>query len=94
MLKFATDSGGSVNTINRDAIKKFESLMSVILYPHDCETPLPILGKSLLKFVRTVPTRELWQHFISLTLQHRVFLTNLRPVYVFLSQPGMNKFLH
>ena len=49
MLKNAVDSGGSVNTINRDAFKKFESLMSVILYPYDCETPLPILGKSVVE---------------------------------------------
>ena len=36
------------------------------------------LQRVLLTFVPTVPTRELSQHFMSLTLQHYVLLANLR----------------
>ena len=56
----------------------------------------PYLEGVSLKFIRTVPTRELSQHVMSLTLQHRVFLVILRPSYfvfqVFLSQPCIKIF--
>ena len=55
------------------------------------------LESVLLKFIRAVLTRELSQHFRSLKLLHRVLLAVLRPRYfvfsMFLSQPGINKFL-
>ena len=84
-VEFLIDSGSSVNIINRDSFKKLESLMSLTL-----RDPLSkfismvvkllyrYLESVLLKFVPIVPTRELSQNFISLTLQRRVFLANLR----------------
>ena len=59
-----------------DAFKMFENLMSVILEKSFIRMVVKLLQRYfesvLLKFVRPVPTRK---HFISLTLQHRVFLT-------------------
>ena len=39
------------------------------------------LESVLVKFIRTVPTIELLQHFMSVRLQHRVLFANLRPSY-------------
>ena len=54
-LELLTDSGSSVNIINRDTFEKLESLMSLNLerscvkvYPYGCKTPLPILGKCVV----------------------------------------------
>ena len=84
--EFLIDSGSSVNIINYDAFKKLESLISMTLeksffriYPYGCKTPYQYLESVLLKVVRNVPTRELSQDFMSLTLQHCVFLANLGP---------------
>ena len=84
-MEFLVGSGSSVNIINRDTFEKLESLMSLTLerssvkvYPNGCKTPLRYLESVLLTFVLTVPTRELSQQFMSLTLQHHVFLANLR----------------
>ena len=39
----------------------------------------------LLKFIQTVPTREVLKHFMSLMLQHRLFLANLSELLSVLS---------
>ena len=57
----------------RYPLSKFIRMVAKLLYQY--------LESVLLKFIPTVPTRELSQHFMSLTLQHRVFLANLRLSY-------------
>ena len=87
-VEFLIDSVSSVNIINRDTFEKLKSFMSLTLerscvkvYPYGCKTPLPILGKCVVDICSTVPTRELSQDFMSLTLQHHIFLANLRLSY-------------
>ena len=82
---FLIDSGSSVDIVNQDTFKKFESSMLLTLersfvkiYPYGCKTPLPILGKRAVEIYSICTNKRTFQHFMSLTVQHRVFLANLR----------------
>ena len=82
---FLIDSGSSVDIVNQDTFKKFESSMLLTLdrsfvkiYPYGCKTPLPILGKRAVEIYSSCTNKRTFQHFMSLTVQHRVFLANLR----------------
>ena len=58
-------------------MSKFIPLVAKLLYGY--------LESVLLKFIPTVPSKELSQHFMSLMLQHRVFSANLRLSYFVLT---------
>ena len=88
-VEFLIDSGSSVNIFNQDTFTKLDSLMSMTLdrsfakvYQYGCKIPLPKLRKIVSsKFIRTITTKLL-KHFMSLTLQHCVFLANLHWSYL------------
>ena len=79
-VEFLIDSGSSVNIINRNTFEKLESLMSLTrerscVHIHMVAKLLYLQLESVfLAFVPTAPTRELSQHFMSLTLKHHVFM--------------------
>ena len=58
-------------------MSKFIRMVAKLLYRY--------LESVLLKFIPTVPTKELSQHFMSLMLQHCVFSANLRLSYFVLT---------
>ena len=67
---FLIDSGSSVNIINQDTFKKFESLMLLTLersfvkiYPYGCETPLPILGKCVVEIYSNCTNKRTFATF-------------------------------
>ena len=67
---FLIDSGSSVNIINQDTFKKFESLMLLTLersfvkiYPYGCETPLAILGKCVVEIYSNCTNKRTFATF-------------------------------
>ena len=85
-VEFLIDSGSSVNMINQDTFRNLESLMSltcgrsfVKFYPYGWETPLPMLQKYVVETYSNCAK----QYFMSLMVQYRVFLANLRVTLCF-----------
>ena len=69
-MEFLFDSGSSVNIINQDTFKKFESLISGILersffkiYPYGCENPLPIFGKCVIEIYLNCTEKRIFVTF-------------------------------
>ena len=70
LVEFLIDNGSSINIINQDKFKKLETLMSLTLersfvkiYPFDCKTPLPILGKCVVEICSNYTNKRTFATF-------------------------------